>query len=58
MATPDAVDDPLVRLFLRQDTHYGGAALFFMFPLYNLVQYNGALFSGLFFQPALVPRYC
>ena len=54
MATPDAVDDPLVRLFLRQDTHYGGDALFFIFiiPLYNLVQYNCALFAGLFFQPA------
>jgi hypothetical protein len=55
MAAPFAVDDPLVGLFLRLDTHDGAAALFtiFIFALWNLLQYNYALFAGLFFQPAL-----
>ena len=55
MAAPFAVDDPLVGLFLRLDTHYGAAVLFtiFIIALWNLLQYNYALFAGLFFQHAL-----
>jgi hypothetical protein len=38
MATPDSVDDPLVRLSLSQDTHHGAAVLYlkFIFPLWTL----------------------
>jgi hypothetical protein len=53
MAT-GAVDDLLVRLFLRLDAEHGPAIILaiFIVALWYLLQYNYALFDDLFFQPA------
>ena len=50
-----AVDDLLVRLFLRLDAENGPAIILaiFIVALWYLLQYNYALFDDLFFQPAL-----
>jgi hypothetical protein len=50
-----AVDDLLVRLFLRLDAESGPAIILaiFILALWYLLQYNYALFDDLFFQPAL-----
>ena len=51
-ARPYAVDDPLVGLFLRLAAHPDAAFIFtiFTFVLWNLSQYNYALFAGFIFQ--------
>ena len=56
LASYDAVDDPLVGLLLRLAAHPHAAFIFtmFLFALWNLSQYNYALFAGFVFQP--VPR--
>lgn len=56
LARYDAVDDPLVGLLLRLAAHPHAAFIFtmFLFALWNLSQYNYALFAGFVFQP--VPR--
>jgi hypothetical protein len=53
MAT-GAVDDLLVRLFLRLDAQNGPALILaiFIVAVCYLLQYNYALFEDLFFQPA------
>ena len=54
LARYDAVDDPLVGLLLRLAAHPHAAFIFtiFLFALWNLSQYNYALFAGFVFQPS------